>query len=485
MKGLIVFVLLLGCASGYAADAPMDVPKGHWAYEAVKELADAGLVLGYPDGSFLGSRSLTRYEFATIVKRVVDNVGQETMAMKNGFASSATAAIATTTAPAVEVTKEQIEAINKLVDEFKVELAVIGTRLDKVEATVEELNSKLANIDAIVSDPGGALETAKSDIGKLKKVTVSGYLQTRYQNFDYAAEDVPAKDAFDTFLIKRARAKFTAKPTDRSTAVLQLDMGQNSVSVKDTYLQYALGCNSSAAPSFWVGQFQWPFGYEVVYSSSRRETPEQALVFRRLFPGEYDQGAKLMGAESARFKWNLGCFNGTGTQKNSFSDLNNAKDIVANAKWSLGAFDLGFSGYYGLGAWKKFGDPLTYETDVRKIRFGADLQVYLNNLTLKAEYVRGKGVDAADSSWDQNQYVDGYYAQLNYSVTSKDTLVGRYSSMSQDPVKPQYGRRNATELGYLRWLDSSSRLKFFYKWNTEQYEQFYNDGFATEWVVTY
>lgn len=44
-----------------------DVPENHWAYEAVHDLARRGLVEGYPDGSFGGDRTLTRYEFAQIV----------------------------------------------------------------------------------------------------------------------------------------------------------------------------------------------------------------------------------------------------------------------------------------------------------------------------------------------------------------------------------------------------------------------------------
>ena len=50
-----------------------DVPSNHWAYEAVSDLSRRGLVEGYPDGTFGGDRLLTRYEFAQIVYRAIQN----------------------------------------------------------------------------------------------------------------------------------------------------------------------------------------------------------------------------------------------------------------------------------------------------------------------------------------------------------------------------------------------------------------------------
>ncbi len=50
-----------------------DVASNHWAYEAVSDLSRRGLVEGYPDGTFGGDRLLTRYEFAQIVYRAIQN----------------------------------------------------------------------------------------------------------------------------------------------------------------------------------------------------------------------------------------------------------------------------------------------------------------------------------------------------------------------------------------------------------------------------
>ena len=77
-----------------------DVPENHWAYETVEQMRERGIVEGYPDGTFGGDRQMTRYEFATIVYR----------ALQKGIGMN--------------------EDIQRLVDEFKPELALI--RVDTI-----------------------------------------------------------------------------------------------------------------------------------------------------------------------------------------------------------------------------------------------------------------------------------------------------------------------------------------------------------------
>lgn len=50
-----------------------DLPTDHWAYSYVKSLAAQGLVEGYPDGEYKGDRQMTRYEFAAVVYRALQN----------------------------------------------------------------------------------------------------------------------------------------------------------------------------------------------------------------------------------------------------------------------------------------------------------------------------------------------------------------------------------------------------------------------------
>ncbi len=71
---LIVLMLWAMAAPGFAASPFSDVPADHWAYDSITKLAAAGLIVGYPDGSFGGQRQFTRYEMAMVFARVMDRM---------------------------------------------------------------------------------------------------------------------------------------------------------------------------------------------------------------------------------------------------------------------------------------------------------------------------------------------------------------------------------------------------------------------------
>ena len=72
---MVVAALVLAAALPAGAASPFtDVPAGHWAYQALEQLSEAGLVDGYPTGFFTGSRRLTRYEVALTVARALERL---------------------------------------------------------------------------------------------------------------------------------------------------------------------------------------------------------------------------------------------------------------------------------------------------------------------------------------------------------------------------------------------------------------------------
>ena len=48
-----------------------DVARGHWAYEALNKLSQAGIIEGQPDGNYWGNKPMTRYEFAVAIARLM------------------------------------------------------------------------------------------------------------------------------------------------------------------------------------------------------------------------------------------------------------------------------------------------------------------------------------------------------------------------------------------------------------------------------
>lgn len=70
----MIQTLMSGKVSTVAKDVNFpDIPKDHWAYDYVKSLADRGYLEGYPDGEFKGDRAMTRYEYATVIYRALQN----------------------------------------------------------------------------------------------------------------------------------------------------------------------------------------------------------------------------------------------------------------------------------------------------------------------------------------------------------------------------------------------------------------------------
>jgi hypothetical protein len=97
-----------------------DVRPTDWAYEALRSLVERyGCIAGYPDGTFRGNRALTRYEFAAGLNACLQQVERLIAQSTSDF-----------------VRKSDLETLQRLVNEFKTELATLGTRVDKLEGRV-------------------------------------------------------------------------------------------------------------------------------------------------------------------------------------------------------------------------------------------------------------------------------------------------------------------------------------------------------------
>ena len=100
--------LVVGAASTTFAGANpfSDVPSDHWAYDAVQQLVDDGVIKGLGDGTFRGDKYTTRYEMAQIVARAMANT---------------------------KVDSKDKALLEKLAAEFHDELANLGVRVDNLE----------------------------------------------------------------------------------------------------------------------------------------------------------------------------------------------------------------------------------------------------------------------------------------------------------------------------------------------------------------
>lgn len=200
------------------------------------------------------------------------------------------------------------------------------------------------------------LET-KSTVEKLNKLKISGYIQAQFQYAD--TEGVATsmcgrkfdKGTRSTFYVRRGRIKFDYKD-GLSRYVFQFDGSSSGFEIKDAYVEYTEPFLKYFTGT--IGIFDRPFGYEISYSSSMRESPERSRIYQTLFPKEREIGAKIsFAAESgilSYFNFKGGVFNGiTPLQlENNFY-----KDFIGRIGFELPfkeldmAIDGGFSFYYG------------------------------------------------------------------------------------------------------------------------------------------
>ncbi|MBI2267811.1 MAG: S-layer homology domain-containing protein [Armatimonadetes bacterium] len=126
----VIFLLPFSVQAAPFQDAPQD----HWAYQAVTQLAAKGLVEGYPDATYKGERAASRYEMAMVVARLVAKMEQMADQLKP---------------PPPQVTKEDLDTIRGLVNEFKNELDALGVRVTRLEDTLSSLQGRVTELERV------------------------------------------------------------------------------------------------------------------------------------------------------------------------------------------------------------------------------------------------------------------------------------------------------------------------------------------------
>ena len=152
--------------SAYAANPFSDVTPNDWAYQAVEDLSEQGVVEGYPDGTFKGERNITRYEMAQIIARMLAKEDQ--------------------------LNAEQRATLDKLAGEYADELANLGVRVSNLEKKVGNL---YWSGDARMRYQSKSLDQKDGWNGRIRinvkgQVNDSTYVQGRFLNeMDFKGND--------------------------------------------------------------------------------------------------------------------------------------------------------------------------------------------------------------------------------------------------------------------------------------------------------
>ena len=374
--------------------------------------------------------------------------------------------------------------------------------IDSLRQSVDEHSAKFSDTDE-------RLSAIESDLIKLNRIKISGYIQAQYEMYDFQDDKGPVSGSSavapvtNSFQVRRARVKFAYETLDGIKFVLQPDFGVDRVSLKDVFVVLNDRWFMQTY-SLTVGQFN-RINYDVEFTSNTREFLERARMTNVLYPNERDLGAKLEANFVLKYnfplKLQLAAFNGNfgeGGLTNQVRDIDSNKDIMARATYSFQfpkkglGIDVGAHGYFG--STKVLPQPVTNPVTppsvfsdennnpftpkvgdtLKKDWFGAETQIYydfLGGTSLKAEYITGTisgSTNPAEtySSFAANKVrkFEGYYFSFTKNIGKKLQAAIRYDVF--DPNKKLAGIdvTRADDLQYHTWTFA---WQYFYDENVK------------------
>lgn len=313
--------------------------------------------------------------------------------------------------------------------------------LSQLQAQAQE-SSKTAT-DTLAED----VKKIQTDLDALKKLKVSGYIQAQFQVADsngvasFAGGDFHA-NTDKRFTVRRGRIKFVYN-NQMSMYELQIDVTEKGVGIKDAFVRFTDPWTKAFHTT--IGVFNTPFGFEIGYSSSSRETPERGRMSQTIFRDERELGAMLtfqLPKESKLhfLKIDGGMFNGSGPKA---SDFDFQKDFIGRihadksmkedkiklgigTSYYNGGWRQGTSKVYsisadslGLSAFLQDKDTVNYEAISKRTYIGGDLQLSLKSVigttTLRGEYITGEqpGTSSTTKSPSSQPTSDTYMRKFN------------------------------------------------------------------------
>lgn len=271
---------------------------------------------------------------------------------------------------------------------------------------------------------------------------VSGYIQAQYQwgqpdaTLRVGSGNENPELPYNRIGIRRGRLKL-AYEKGIATGVFQLDITEKGIGVKDAYVNIEDPWLESF--ELQTGIFNRPFGYEIAYSSSKRESPERSYIFQTLFPEERDLGAMLAIEGPDDTAWDFfriqgGLFAGNGIKR----ETDNRRDFIGQLALEHEFEDFGDL-EIGIGASYYYGSVYQGTSTVYTMRDGAFVADNAeNNLGrfAKREYI-------------------GFNAQIEFETDLGETAIHAEYIFGQQPgtltssQSPNYSSLPANDL-YIR-----------------------------------
>jgi len=277
-------------------------------------------------------------------------------------------------------------------------------------ATDPVLAAKVADLEAKLQKVEAAAADAQAKLDKVSKLKLSGYVQARYEwhqdanngwSFPATGTGAGSTGTKDYFYVKRARL-ITVYNDTNAELVAQIDASGTSFAAKDLEAAF-IDTWTPLHLRISVGQFKYPFGYELQQSDVVREMPERSRFILNYFPGERDRGLKIQGKYDI-LRFQVALINGNGTQDSAFGtlDSNNYKDVVGRVGVDQGLVAGGVSGWYGNDDLDTSNADKTKWLKFKRARVGADVQGYVDVPGVGYLALRGEAMYSRDKNLAYN-----------------------------------------------------------------------------------
>lgn len=512
----IAAALLTVAAPALAQQTPSDVPPGHWAYEAVESLLKKGIVQGYPGGVFQGERTLTRYEMAALLKRILDRLPASPAPA--GAPTTPTPAPAPPAPAAPALTESEKDALRRLTAEFLPELAVIGADLKEIRQKLGVLDQQVIDLQQELKDAREVNLDQQKDIDLLKKIHFNGYLQLRFdalfahnslfkgagsggsgQRPTLGAPHIGGPS--NGFLVRRGRFKVEGPLNPNDAFTFQLDFGSvGGVNLRDAWadIKSSLPRNTT----FRIGQFPPPFTYVLVASSRVRETPDRPLGFSDTSNSAFvhkDTVSSLGGEVTAgsivpllsnqdrdigfqftykgsRATTQFGWFNGEGRDVAGQRPLNSALTFMGRVEQrfplSVGNAFVGLSRYDGKysvrGAAPTGSTPASFRYADRAFTNVDTRWEGKDGWQVRYEHLWGTFETTPDRAlFLPGNRVESWYATVRKDISPKTALSATYdvfrpTSKTVAGVGASDYARKTLQGGVLHWVGPRTRLRLWY-----------------------
>ena len=420
---------VLGVTTAFAANPFSDVTPSDWAYQSVSQLAAAGVINGYPDGTFQGQKNITRYEMAQMVAK----------AMANEARANA----------------EQQAMINRLADEFSSELNNLGVR-------VANLENKVGNVK-VTGD-------VRLRVKGTEKEDQNGFSGDKKSKFDF-----------------RGRVQFNATVNENTTATVRLTSGdyefgdanskhENDAQIDRVYVTHNFGKDFSLT----AGRFNAFIGNGLIYDDT---FDGAALTYAGdkvtatvlhgyfmeggLFDSPFDKTVQSVDIEGASKDNNLSYTliqaNGNiGPHANlgAFYAISNENGKYLGEDTDIygGSLDLNFNKVW-IG-----GEYATFASDFDNAKDGSDNDAWVAGIGygdydiakegtwgVKVQYFdEGKYSPVISSTWNQPYNADykAWMATVDYALAKNVGLSAYYAFSAEDQQGNDVGDFYRAELNY-------------------------------------